>query len=283
MPPSSRQLLVFTDLDGCLLDHYSYSYHPARPALDQLKRYQVPLILTSSKTLAELAELSVELEMSSPFIVENGAGVVIPDGYFSTVISGLISHESWWLKSFGPNLSEILTAVHKIRDENGFRFSGFSDMTSSEVAVLTGLSLPRAAMAKQRLFTEPVIWQDSEYNWQIFSELLNESGLCHLRGGRFIHITGGGDKGIALDWLRKCYSKETGIKPMVMALGDSDNDIGMLQMADYPIVVRSPVHEPPLVTEKADVVLTEKTGPAGWNDAVLDRLKKLGDERQEDE
>ena len=110
--------------------------------------------------------------------------MVIPDGYFSTAISGLISHESWWLKSFGPNLSEILTAVHKIRDENGFRFSCFSDLSSSEVAVLTGLSIPRAAMAKQRLFTEPVMWQDSESNWQIFSELLNESGLCHLRGGK---------------------------------------------------------------------------------------------------
>ena len=283
MPAVNSQLLVFTDLDGCLLDHYSYSYDPARPALGELKRSLVPLILTSSKTLAELAELSAELELSSPFIVENGAGVVIPDGYFSTAISGLVSHESWSLKSFGPNLSEILSAVHKIRDEYGFRFSGFSDMSSSEVAVLTGLSIPRAAMAKQRLFTEPVMWQDSEDNWQIFSALLNESGLCHLRGGRFIHITGGGDKGIALDWLRECYTKETGLELLVMALGDSENDIGMLRMADYPVLVRSSAHEPPLVTDKTGVILTDKTGPAGWNDAVLDRLQKLANERQKDE
>ena len=187
------------------------------------------------------------------------------------------------VKSFGPMLSEILTTLHKIRDEYGFRFSGFSDMSSSEVADITGLSLPQAAMAKQRLFTEPVMWQDSESNWQAFSKRLEDSGLCHLQGGRFIHITGGGDKGIALDWLRECYSKETGLKPLVMALGDSENDIGMLRMADYPVVVRSPAHEPPLLTDKAGVLVTDKKGPAGWNDAVLDRLQKLANERRKDE
>lgn len=283
MSTLSHLLLVFTDLDGCLLDHFTYDYELARPALDKLKQSKVPLILTSSKTLAELAELSAELKLQSPFIVENGAGVVIPDGYFSTAVSGLVYHQGWWLKCFGPALSEILTTLHKIREENGFRFSGFSDMSSPEVADLTGLSLPRAEMAKQRLFTEPVMWQDSETNWQVFSRLIQESGLCHLRGGRFIHITGGGDKGIALDWLRECYFKEAGVKPQVMALGDSENDIGMLRMADYPVVVRSPAHEPPLVTDKAGLVLTDKTGPAGWNDAVLDRLKKFSNERQKDE
>ena len=283
MSTLSHLLLVFTDLDGCLLDHFTYDYKLARPALDQLKQSKVPLILSSSKTLAELAELSAELKLQSPFIVENGAGVVIPDGYFSTAVSGLVYHQGWWLKSFGPALSEILTTLHKIREENGFRFSGFSDMSSPEVADHTGLSLHRAEMAKQRLFTEPIMWQDSETNWQVFSRLIKESGLCHLRGGRFIHITGGGDKGIALDWLRECYFKEAGVKPQVMALGDSENDIGMLRMADYPVVVRSPVHEPPLVTDKAGLVLTDKSGPAGWNDAVLDRLKKFSNERQKDE
>ena len=159
MSTLSHLLLVFTDLDGCLLDHFTYDYELARPALDQLKQSKVPLILSSSKTLAELAELSAELKLRTPFIVENGAGVVIPDGYFSTAVSGLVYHQGWWLKAFGPALSEILTTLHKIREENGFRFSGFSDMSSPEVADLTGLSLPRAEMAKQRLFTEPVMWQ----------------------------------------------------------------------------------------------------------------------------
>ena len=178
---------------------------------------------------------------------------------------------------------EIVKKLHAIRHEYGFRFSGFSDMSSTELADLTSLTLSRAGKAKQRLFTEPVLWQDGDDNWLIFSNLLKAVGLHHIRGGRFIHISGGGDKGIALDWLRQCYDKETGTSSQVMALGDSENDIGMLLKADYPVVVRSPVHEPPVITGKTDVIVTEKTGPAGWNDAVLDRLRLFENTRQQDE
>jgi len=283
MPFPSHQLLVFSDLDGCLLDHFSYSYQAARPALNKLKASAIPLILTSSKTLAEIAELSAELELASPFIVENGAGVIMPVDYFSTPDAGQFRHNGYLFKSFGAEHVEIVKKLHAIRHEYGFRFSGFSDMSSTELADLTGLSLSRAGKAKQRLFTEPVLWQDGDDNWLIFSNLLKAVGLHHIRGGRFIHISGGGDKGIALDWLRQCYDKETGTSSQVMALGDSENDIGMLLKADYPVVVRSPVHEPPVITGKTDVIVTEKTGPAGWNDAVLDRLRLFENTRQQDE
>ena len=269
----SRQLLVFTDLDGCLLDHFSYSYEPARPALIELKSRKIPLILSSSKTLAELADLSAELNLSTPFIVENGAGVILPDGYFTAPVGDLESNEGLLLKTFGAGLLDVVRILHELRDEYGFMFSGFSDMTSTEVADLTGLSIAGAEKARQRLFTEPLLWQDSDQNWLIFSQRLNDAGLSFLRGGRFIHITGGGDKGMALDWLRGCYEKETGSLPLVMALGDSDNDVAMLAKADYPVVVRSPVHQPPVIEGRAGIIFTEKTGPAGWNDAVLDRLR----------
>ena len=48
-------LLVFTDLDGTLLDHDSYSFEPARPALARLRSAGVPVIPTTSKTLAEVS------------------------------------------------------------------------------------------------------------------------------------------------------------------------------------------------------------------------------------
>jgi len=280
MRSSCPPLLVFTDLDGCLLDHFSYSYADALPALDELKTSEIPLILTSSKTFAELAELSTELEVSAPFIVENGAGVILPDGYFSTAAEGLVRFNGCRLKSFGPGHSGIIKILHQIRDDNGFRFSGFSDMSVTEIADLTGLSEARAGLARKRLFTEPILWQDSEIKWQAFSSLLADSGLSHLRGGRFVHITGGGDKGIALNWLRDCYKNRAGEMPKVMALGDSDNDIGMLEQADYPVIVRSPVHAPPVVTARTAVIFTQKTGPAGWNDAVLERLQKFRNSRK---
>lgn len=43
-------LILFSDLDGTLLDHDTYDWSPAQPALKQLAALEVPLVLTSSKT-----------------------------------------------------------------------------------------------------------------------------------------------------------------------------------------------------------------------------------------
>ena len=45
-----RDLLVITDLDGTLLDHATYSWAAATPALDLLRTSEAGLILASSKT-----------------------------------------------------------------------------------------------------------------------------------------------------------------------------------------------------------------------------------------
>jgi len=277
MSSSHHPLLVFSDMDGCLLDHFSYSYAAARPALEKLNELHIPLILTSSKTFAELAVLSVELDLGAPFIVENGAGVIIPDAYFSVMPGGLIKSGGQWLKSFGPGRSEIINKLHQVRNDGGFSFRGFADMSNSDVAACTGLTEQQAVLARERQFTEPILWEDSEPRWQEFAKRITEEGLCSIRGGRFIHITGGGDKGQALRWLRSCYHQQYGIEPLVMALGDSENDVGMLAQADFPVVVRSPVHAPPAVAGRDDIMVTDKVGPEGWNLAVLDRLRFYSD------
>ncbi|MCG7852909.1 MAG: HAD hydrolase family protein, partial [Methanosarcinaceae archaeon] len=46
--------VVFTDLDGTLIDHDTYSYKAARPALAALKKQGIPLIFCTSKTRAEI-------------------------------------------------------------------------------------------------------------------------------------------------------------------------------------------------------------------------------------
>ena len=47
--------IFFSDLDGTLLDHENYDWSAAKPALSELKRQGLPLILASSKTAAEIA------------------------------------------------------------------------------------------------------------------------------------------------------------------------------------------------------------------------------------
>ena len=52
------RLLVVTDLDGTLLDHDTYDWEPARPAIEELKQRAFPLVLNSSKTIAELTPIA---------------------------------------------------------------------------------------------------------------------------------------------------------------------------------------------------------------------------------
>ena len=70
--------LVFTDLDGTLLDHHTYSWKEALPALERCRKKSVPVVLVSSKTRAEMAVLHQELKLSAPFVSENGGGVFFP-------------------------------------------------------------------------------------------------------------------------------------------------------------------------------------------------------------
>ena len=79
MPSLRDTLLIFSDLDGSLLDIHTYDWQPAIPWLDRLLDYQIPIILCSSKTVAEMLEIQQELGLEGlPLIAENGA-VIQPD------------------------------------------------------------------------------------------------------------------------------------------------------------------------------------------------------------
>lgn len=51
--------------------------------IELLKERNIPLILTSAKTRLEQNRIREDLDLSDPYIVENGGAVVIPKGYFS--------------------------------------------------------------------------------------------------------------------------------------------------------------------------------------------------------
>jgi mannosyl-3-phosphoglycerate phosphatase len=80
---NAKRLIVFTDLDGTLLDQVTYSYRASLPALRKLQALKMPVILCSSKTRAEIEPLWRELILEDPFIVENGGAIYFLPEYFS--------------------------------------------------------------------------------------------------------------------------------------------------------------------------------------------------------
>jgi len=149
------QLLIFTDLDGTLLDHETYSWVPAQPALNELKRLGVPLIMASSKTAAEIAPLRAKAGFSHcPAIVENGAGI-LPPGNFAD--DGDVSAYRTIRETLGQ-VAEQLRA----------NFKGFGDMSVEEIAASTGLPGDSAALAARRAFSEPGVWSGTDKERDIF-------------------------------------------------------------------------------------------------------------------
>lgn len=274
------QLLVFTDLDGTLLDHHTYSFHPALSTFQALQTFTIPCILNTSKTFAELNDLRQSLRHKDPFIVENGAAVYIPKelGLINNGDQdkhGLEDHGHYWLKAFGPHRQTLIDITTPLSSR--FQFKRFSDMTWQDVAELTGLTEQSAKLAMQREFTEPMVWKDSANALNLFRDALKDTDIQVQKGGRFTHLMGKScDKARAMLWLSEQYAVFYQSSVTSMALGDGENDIGMLSKADIPVVVRSPVHAPPEIPGRYDAWLTDAYGPEGWAQAVNKALASRG-------
>jgi len=274
LPACAHQppLVVMTDLDGTLLDHETYSFAPAVPVIARLKSAGIPLILNTSKTAAELKILRESITNVDPYIVENGSALIVPAGYFSALENNTAQKMGDEVHVLGASRLEILPIIQKIRTEDNFLFSGFADMEVSEVIASTGLPEAAARLAMTRDFSEPLIWQDSAHQLRKFEALIANHGLQLLQGGRFVHVIGACDKGKCLHWLRKRFSDLCGAAPAFVALGDSQNDVAMLNAADIAVIVRSSHHAPPDLEKRSSVLITEANGPQGWADSLTQIL-----------
>ncbi|WP_342742210.1 HAD-IIB family hydrolase [Poseidonocella sedimentorum] len=258
--------MVFTDLDGTLLDHDSYSHAPARPALEALAALEIPLILASSKTAREIAPLHAELALAPcPIIAENGAQMVTP----------------------GTEAAEDRSAYRKIRAalermpaELRSCFTGFGDMDRQGVIEATGLDPQSAGLAQARCHSEPGLWSGTEEGFARFADLLGQEGISSRRGGRFATLSFGATKADRMRELIAAHAPDHTI-----ALGDAPNDIEMIETASHGVIVRN-THGPglpPLDGERAGTVRrTQAPGPQGWNEAVLDILEELELHRRAD-
>ena len=256
-------ILIVTDLDGTLLDHNNYKYDEAMSALKIIEEQQVPLILNSSKTAAEIKVIRQSLNNKHPFVVENGAGIYLPT-----------DTNAYEIIEFAEDRKEILLILQKIKEKLKLSYIGFNDMSVAELMLCTGLNKEQAELAKQRDFTEPLKWQDDDSQWLLFCEELEEVGLSFTKGGRFISVSTDLNKGQAVNWIRNYYEKELNLNPIIIALGDSENDKQMLENADYPILVKSPAHDFPDINVD-NLTYTTEYGPAGWNKSVIKLLDSL--------
>jgi mannosyl-3-phosphoglycerate phosphatase family protein len=263
-----KKLIVFTDLDGTLLDYPHYSFQDALPALDLLREKDVPLVISSSKTRKEIEYYRVRLANTQPFISENGGGIFIPTGYFDgcVISSASISEEDGYeVIRLGADYFHLRNALDNLRKE-GFTVKGFGDMTVEEVAEIAHMSIDEAEMAKLRDFDEPFLFDGNDEEIARLTESIRAKGFS-VTQGRFFHILGNSDKGKAVSILSKLYREKFG-QILTVAIGDSPNDVAMLEKVDIPVIVQKPngTYDKGIAVDT--LMRAEGIGPYGWNKAV---------------
>ena len=259
-------LIVFSDLDGTLLDHSNYSFDAAKPALSALRERNFPLILASSKTAAEISIIREEMGFSHcPAIAENGGGILSAKGNDSPV------EQNSDYARLRALLDEIPAPLRR-------KYKGFGDWTLEEICQRTGLAQEAAKLAADRSFSEPGIWEgDEEEKGDFFSEL-RIRGIAARSGGRFLTLSFGGTKASKMDEITALYAGLAD-KITTLALGDAPNDEEMITNADLGVIIRNThgTNLPVLNGEAGgQITRTELEGPAGWNKAVLSILESHG-------
>jgi mannosyl-3-phosphoglycerate phosphatase len=154
------------------------------------------------------------------------------------------------------------------------KFTSFDEMTLGELEIHTGLPKSSLYAALDREFSEPLLWQDSSTNLDWLSSKLEKVGLQIVKGGRFHTVSGKHNKGTSLDWMRSFFKTSMSSHVKIIALGDSMNDLPMLEAADIAICIRSHAN-PPLKSNQKTIITSTNTGVKGWNESVLSHIKKL--------
>lgn len=273
-----KQYLIFTDLDGTLLDHNTYSFQPAVDMLTKLKQSNIHVIPNTSKTFAELIFFRQQAKLDTPFIVENGAAVFIPMGFVKHQPPETEVFERFWVKSFSKSRPHWLTLLKTLPPDLQQCYVGFSAMNNEQLCNETGLNAPAALNANSRLYSEPLKWLGTELQKQTFKKQLTAAGANVLQGGRFLHISGNSDKGTAMLWLSKLLTNnQPNTTFTTVALGDSYNDNEMLEVADIAIQIKSHKHDFPALQRTDNVLQSSLFGPSGWTEC----LQQLIDSPQE--
>ena len=263
---SNSSILIFTDLDGTLLNRDTFKFDSIKIFLNELKNKNIIIIPNSSKTEDEIKEFNNEANFKFPFISENGS----------------IIHNLNFLSSEFPNkiiLAKNVYEIQNIFDKNidqdlKSKCRVISNLTTQEQIQIFGLPENKLKQVFKRTCTIPIKFEGNNKEKLRLKNILLEIGLDFKDGGRVLNLGDRVNKADAMKKIIYMLENKYKSKPKTIAIGDNHNDLEMLKNSDIPCLVKNDKFINKDLQIK-NLIISKQTAPEGWVEVVKLALEKI--------
>jgi mannosyl-3-phosphoglycerate phosphatase len=239
-----------------------------------VQKYQIPLIICTSKTRAQTEIYRSRLNLNYPLIVENGGAIYFPPGSFplGRLPSGSLYKDGEYFIEMTDNVEKLLPELQLAAHSSKAHIEIVFDMSLQKIRQITGVSLEEAKFMKRRDYT--VYFLCHSRKDELFAELRNR-GLKPTWGSYFCHLGTSNSKGLAAQHLMGLYRNLGFYKLITAGFGDNMNDLSLLQVVNLPYLVEQPGGGYAPEVEVEGLVKLAGIGPIGWNKGVKELISSI--------
>lgn len=183
----------------------------------------------------------------------------------------------------GKPVDNIIAKLSAIRKKYTINFKGVADVSVEELSNIVSMPLEQAKRMADRRYGETIL-QIERKDVARLIKYAKDEGMRVIHGGRFFDVTIGNDKGKAVEILRNLFKNKFHDDVTFFGIGDSTNDVSMLNLMDVPILVQKPdrswLDYEIKMLENVDssnisnnnnnnnIIKINGIGPNGWENAV---------------
>ncbi|PYU34359.1 MAG: hypothetical protein DMG31_06240 [Acidobacteria bacterium] len=250
---------------------------PASEALMEIERRNIPLVLSTNGTRAQLEPLRRKLGHAHPFMTEGGGGLFLPDGYFALRLEGAKRVGRYLCVPFGRSSQEAAAAVEDIAKQTGAEVVRYSDMSGREIARNGGMTERDAEASRQREFSERFFFAgNADSAAPAFEKVAGEHHWQIRRSEPFWELCSGSHEGKAVRYLMRLYREALRSRLRSVGIGRSAEDLSLLAASDQAFILplSSGRFDENLVSKVPHAAKIDVPGTSGWNQTVLSVLSR---------
>ena len=261
-----KKILIFTDLDGSLLDKETFKFDVIKDYFKELVRNGIIIIPNSSKTEAELLDFNEQNNLDLSFIAENGSSIHRLNKIHQNLPEKII-------------ISRTIDEIRNIYEENisldfENKITHILELEREKQQKILGLPLDKIKLAIKRDHSIPIKFNGTESEKNEFTKILKNSGLTIQTGGRIMNVCDNVNKSKAMSKALQLIRKQFNDDIITIGVGDNENDIEMIKQTDYPCLVKNENFDSSLINID-NLIKSDEPSPKGWSDVIKSALQKI--------